>query len=302
MKNTILLAGATGDLGGKICLALIKRGAHVRLLIREGSNHDRVHNLSQAGAEVITVNYGDEAALISACDNVSCVVSALAGLYDVIVTAQTLLLNAALKAGVKRFIPSDFCTDFTQLQKGDNRNFDLRKEFQEILDSAEIHATSIFNGAFTYVLQNNIPLLDTKERSIAYFQDKLDWKIDFTTVTNTAEYTAAVALDDSSPRFLNIASFRVSPHELAELTRKVFGAKFELKERGPINYFADYIRKIRQEQADGEKQLYPQWQQMQYLHSMFTAHHKEINNDRYDISNWTSAEQTLKDLFQKDKI
>jgi len=41
------------------------------------------------------------------------VVSALAGLRDVIVETQAALLDAAIKARVPRFIPSDFSIDFT---------------------------------------------------------------------------------------------------------------------------------------------------------------------------------------------
>jgi nucleoside-diphosphate-sugar epimerase len=298
MKKTILVAGATGDLGGKICRELIKSGAHVKALVREDSSNDKTDALREVGAEVIAVNYSNEATLISACTNASCIVSALAGLHDVIVTAQTQLLQAALKAGVARFIPSDFCTDYTQLETGDNRNFDLRKEFQTIIDRADIQTTSIFNGAFAYVLQHDIPLLNTKEKTITYYQDKLDWQIDFTTVDNTAQYTAAAALDDNAPRLLNISSFRVSPRDLATLAPQIFGLEFQLKEQGSMEEFATYIKKVRQNQPEGENQLYPQWQQMQYLYGMFAAHHNKIDNERYDIAAWATAVETLRGLIK----
>jgi len=63
-------------------------------------------------------------------------VSALAGLRDVIVEAQTVLLDAAIKAGVPRFIPSDDSIDFTKFPAGENRNLDLRREFHQRLDKA----------------------------------------------------------------------------------------------------------------------------------------------------------------------
>jgi NmrA-like family len=67
--------------------------------------------------------------LKQACQGVSCVVSALAGLHETIVDSQIKLLDAAISAGVPRFIPSDYSSDFTKLPAGENRNFDLRKEF-----------------------------------------------------------------------------------------------------------------------------------------------------------------------------
>ena len=98
----------------------------------------------------------------------SCVVSALAGLADVIVDAQSVLLDAALKARVPRFIPSNFSIDFTKLQAGENRNLDLRRDFDKRLDQAPIAATTIFNGAFAELLTNQMPLipLDLSESSL----------------------------------------------------------------------------------------------------------------------------------------
>jgi hypothetical protein len=70
----------------------------------------------------------------------------------VIVGTQTALLDAAVAAGVPRFVPSDFSTNFTKLPVGENRNFDLRREFHNQLDVAPIAATAIFNGAFGEIL------------------------------------------------------------------------------------------------------------------------------------------------------
>jgi uncharacterized protein YbjT (DUF2867 family) len=301
MNNVILVAGATGDLGGRLCKHLIKNGAGVRAVVRAESNQEKVNELRKLGVEIVAVRFADEAGLVSACNNVSCVVSVLAGLREVIVTAQSQLLHAAVKAGVPRFIPSDFCTDFTQLQAGANRNFDLRREFQSVLETSNIRATSVFNGAFADVLRYNIPLLDTKAKTIAYYSGKSDWQIDFTTIEDTAAFTAYAALDDTAPRFLRIAGFQVSPNELAAIAGRVFGEHFKLKEQGNLEQFSAYIQKLRKENPDGENQLYPQWQQMQYLYSMFAAHHLTLDNDRYPGLNWQTAETTLNEI-NKNKI
>ncbi|QXV66820.1 NmrA family NAD(P)-binding protein [Mucilaginibacter sp. 21P] len=299
MEDLILVAGATGDLGGKICRSLRIKGARVRAIVREESSSEKVVELRESGVEVITVQFDDEKQLIAACNGVSCVVSVLAGLSDVIIMAQSHLLHAAIKAGVPRFIPSDFCTDFTKIQTGENRNFDLRREFQAILEAGNIRATSILNGAFAYVLQYGIPLLDTKSKSITYYSGKADWQIDFTTVEDTAAFTACAALDGNAPRFLRIASFQIAPTKLAILAESIFGEAFELNEQGTLEQFSAYIKIIRAGDPEGEKQLYPQWQQMQYLYSMFTAHHNALDNDRYAGLIWQTAETTLKGINNK---
>lgn len=293
MKTTILVAGATGNLGEKVCRELIKRGANVKAIVRAESDAAKVDALQKLGVAVIKADFNDPSALTSACAGVDCVVSTLAGLRDVIVTTQTQLLQAAVQAGVPRYIPSDFCTDYTQLSEGDNRNFDLRKEFHTIIDNSAIKATSIFNGAFSYVLQYGIPLFNQKDKSIAYYEGKADWKIDFTTVDDTAAFTAAAALDNETPRYLHIASFQVSPADLAPLSQQLYGGAFEMVDKGSLEQFLDYTRKMRAEQPQGENELYPSWQQMQYLYSMFAAHHPKLDNGRYAGLSWSSAAEAL---------
>jgi NAD(P)-dependent dehydrogenase (short-subunit alcohol dehydrogenase family) len=293
MEKLILVAGATGNLGQKICRELIKRNIAVRAIVRNESDPEKIEALEKMGVDVFKVDMANEQELIGACNGVSCVVSALAGLHDVIVETQTLLLNAAVKAGVPRFIPSDFSSDFTQMPAGENRNFDLRKEFHLVLDQSPIRATSIFNGAFADILRYNTPLFNVKEKTIAYYDDKADWKIDFTTMDDTAAFTAMAALDESAPRSLRIASFSVSPNDLVSLSGQIKGSEFQLINMGSMEGFSAYNKQQRSANPEGESQLYPRWQQAQYLYSMFLVHHAELDNDRYEGLSWSPVEANI---------
>ena len=289
MKPTILVAGGTGNLGERIIKALIKRGAEVRAIVRNGSKPEKIAKLTELGAKVITVDMSDVEQLKQACQGTSCVVSALAGLHDVIVDSQIKLLDAALAAGVPRFIPSDYSADFTKLSAGDNRNFDLRKEFHQYLDKSPIAATSILNGAFADILSYNTPLYDVKNYSVGYWGDKSDWKIDFTTMDNTADYTAAAAIDVSTPRILRIASFQISPNELVAVGAEVKKTEFKLIPMGSMADFSASNKQERSANPEGEKELYPSWQAKQYLHSMLSVQNIPLDNDRYPDVQWTSA-------------
>ncbi|RZK99997.1 MAG: NmrA family protein, partial [Hymenobacter sp.] len=77
---TIVLAGATGDLGFRIAQALLGRGAAVRALVRPGNTKPAVAKLREQGAAIIEVDFSDAAALTLACAGATCVVSALSGL------------------------------------------------------------------------------------------------------------------------------------------------------------------------------------------------------------------------------
>lgn len=293
MKNTIVVAGATGNLGYRICRELIQKGVHVKAIVRSSSLTEKVEALKKIGVETVEVRLFSTEELTAACRGADCVVSAVTGLRDVIVDAQLELLNAAIAAGVPRFIPSDFSSDFTTIPKGENRNFDLRKEFHEHLDKSPIKATSVFNGCFADILRYNTSLFNVKENTVAYYDDKADWQIDFTTMDDTAAFTAAAAIDATAPRFLKIASFRVSPNDLVKLGSMHKGKPFELVNMGSMEGFSAYNKIQRSQNPAGEEELYPKWQQAQYLYSMFIAHHEQLDNNRYAGITWAKVEDNI---------
>ncbi len=169
----VVLAGGTGNLGGRIAHDLRALGAPVRALVRPATDPARTAALTHAGVDVVPVDFGQPAALAGACAGAACVVSALSGLRGVIVDAQSALLDAAVVAGVPRFIPSDFAIDFTKLPDGSNRNFDLRRAFRRRLDAAPIAATSVLCGMFTGRNHRPLPSRDLRSyRNGTFFRSK----------------------------------------------------------------------------------------------------------------------------------
>jgi hypothetical protein len=210
----------------------------------------------------------------------------------VIVDTQTVVLDAAVAVGVPRFIPSDFASDFTKLTPGENRNFDLRREFQAYLDKAPIRATSILNGAFAEILTYGTPLLDVKNKQVGYWEDA-DWRIDFTTMDDTAAFTAAAALDPDTPRYLRPASFQISPNELAAVAGEVAGTPYAVIRLGSRADLLTYIQRERAAHPEGETQLYSGWQQSQYMYSMLSVQSEPLDNARYPDLTWTPARAVL---------
>jgi uncharacterized protein YbjT (DUF2867 family) len=284
----ILVAGGTGNLGSRIIRELLKRGTDIRVLIRPNTALEKIAALKQYDIGVIQTDMLNINEMTLACKEVDCVISTLQGLHDVIVDVQTVLLNAAVNAGVSRFIPSDFAADFTKQPSGENRNFDLRREFHERLDKAPIAATSILNGAFAEMLLNKTPLLDLQNHTVGYWQDP-DWRMDFTTMDNTAAYTAAAALDTAAPRFLRIAGFQVSAKELAAIAGTVKEQEFKVVNMGSLAELSAYNKQQRAAHPEGEDELYPAWQQSQYIQSMFSTQLAPLDNHRYPDVEWTDA-------------
>ena len=91
---------ATGNLGPSILKALVNAGFQVTALTREGSNHAFPSNVTP-----VNVDYDSLDSLTNALKGQDAVISTLA---SAALGKQLKLVEAASKAGVKRFIPSEF--------------------------------------------------------------------------------------------------------------------------------------------------------------------------------------------------
>jgi len=293
MSATIVVAGATGNLGGRIAKALLERGAGVRAIVRRGTAPEKLERLQRLGIAIAAVDLNAASEVTAACSGASCVVSALQGLRDVIVDAQTALLDAAIGAGVPRFIPSDYSIDFTKLPPGENRNLDLRRDFHRRLDERPVAATTVFNGAFAELLTGQAPLILFKLGRVLYWGNA-DQRMDFTTIDDTAAYTASAALDPSTPRFLRIAGDQLSARELRAVVSEVTHREFRLFRAGGLGMLGAII-KVARTVAPREQDVFPAWQGMQYMRNMFDGRAKlaPLDNDRYPGIRWTTVRDVL---------
>ncbi len=299
MSNQIIVvAGATGNLGGRIVAELLEKGAEVRVLSRESSDGEKLKQLEKLGATIHKIDMTNETEIAIACKGASCVVSALAGLEDVVIDAQKILLDGAIAAGVPRFIPSDYSLDFTRFNDGENRNLDLRRKFHQYLDASAIKSTSVFNGAFMDMLTNEIPMIIFDKKLVLYWGDA-DHKLGFTKVSDTAKYTALVALDADAPRYLNIAGDYISPREIRAVMNDVSGQKYRLIRTGGLGFFS-FIIKIAKYFDKTKTELYPAWQGMQYMRNMADPRSKMTSNDNKRYPNMTFT--SVKDLISNHKV
>lgn len=291
--SSVIIAGATGDLGARVVKSLVELGASVRCLVRPGSHSNQLNFLTSCGAEVVTVDFSDFNALTKACSGGRVVISTVSGLRPVIVDFQSRLLNAAVAAGVPRFIPSDFAVDYRPIPAGENRNLNLREEFRQIIDAQTgIRATSILNGAFMDMLTGVAPFILYPVRRILCWGDP-EQKLDWTSIDDAARFTAYASLDDAAPRYLSIAGDVVSAGSLAALMSEISGKPYRVMRPGSPRLLASLVNLTRFF-APGAGQIYPAWQGMQYMHSMYTGVCKlgQLDNERYPVE-FTSVKTLL---------
>lgn len=296
IKSYVVVAGATGQLGRLIATSLRTRNMSVKALVRPGTTPSRTEALRDAGVIVAEADLSDVPTLTKELQGASCVVSALNGLADTMLGTQKALLDAAVAAKVPRFIPSDFSLDFTKTAPGSNRNLDLRRDFHQRLDESGIQWTSILNGGFMNLLAGDAPLINHTLRRVLYWNSN-EQKLDFTTIADTAAYTAAVAADAKpTPRFLRIAGDVFSAKDLAAIVSRVRGTPYSLLWVGSAGFLEGSSNIMRRFSIGGsEYDVFPAWQGMQYMANMFSGAGKldGLDNDRYPELKWTKAEEFL---------
>lgn len=293
MTSTVLVAGATGDLGGRIVRELLRHDVSVRVLTRPGSATAADRFRDDPRVDVVAAGYDDHAALTEAVAGSDVVVSAVSGTRPVIVDAQRALLAATVAAGVPRFLPSDYSADYRRIAPGTNRNFELRREFAAEVDAAPVQATSVLTGMFTDLLTGQAPMVLFGRRRVLFWSDA-DQVLDFTTKDDVARVTALVALDDDAPRVVEMAGDQVSARGVARTVSELTGTPFRLQWAGTTGTLSA-MSAVGRRLSRNPDETFPAWQGMQYFVSMFSgqAQLRHVDNGRYGAHTWTTVRDVL---------
>jgi hypothetical protein len=142
------------------------------------------------------------------------------------------------------------------------------------------------------MLTGQMPMIIFKRKLIISW-GSADHPAYFTTVDNTAEYTASAALDRSSPRYLRIAGDLISPRGIQQVMTDISGTKYRLFKPGGQAVLGVIIQ-VARTLSPSPHELYPAWQGMQYMHNMIDQRSDiaKFDNDRYPMK-WTSARDLL---------
>ena len=117
-SSAVLVAGATGFLGGEICRQLLAKNKKVKGLVRTTSDANKVDQLKELGVEIVYGDLKDKASLNDALNGVSAIISTVSSTIsmqegDSIQTVddegQTNLIDAAVSAGVSQFVYVSMC-------------------------------------------------------------------------------------------------------------------------------------------------------------------------------------------------
>ena len=273
MTQTILLAGATGMLGGRIADHLLDTpGARLRLLVRS-TQDARLKPLLDRGAEVIEGDLADQASLDRATHGVDVIVSAVQGGPDIIVDGQVALAEAGKRNGARRILPSDFALDLFKATPGEHAAFDARRTADERIAATGLEQVNILQGGFMEMFLPGRGAIDLDAGTVSFFGDG-NQLVEITSVEDTARMAVRVAADPAVPagKFA-IAGDRISFRQAGAIIAEVTGRPIR-----PVSMGSEADLRVMMAGADPEKRV-----MLAYLLYMTNGQTAliDLNNDRY---------------------
>lgn len=242
MENThtsYLIAGAAGDLGHRIIDALLRTrpAREIRAGVRGGSagkHGNRARGWIANGVTVVNMDLDDPLSLKHACAGVGTVISAVQGGPETIIDGQPRLLEAALAAGVGRFVPSDFSENLFSIPEGINPYLDMRRTFARKVALSGIGYTHILNGGFMEAVFSNPGLIDAEAGTITYWGDD-EVPLDFTSMKDVAAWTVAAVEDPAAvSRMVSVAGDSRTIAQIAGDYAAATGKELHRVRRGSI--------------------------------------------------------------------
>ncbi|KAG4443102.1 hypothetical protein IFR05_001428 [Cadophora sp. M221] len=219
IKNVAVL-GAGGALGTPVLKAILDSGKfNVTVIVRPAST-----STFASSVKVVKADYSSLDSLTSALKGQDAVVSTV-GMEGL--TGQSVLIDAAIAAGVKRILPSEFGSDLnnpkTALQPVFAYKVALRKNLEEkIAAGADITYTYVINSGFLDWGLDHSFLLDWKSPEPKLYNGG-EFEFSSTTLTSVGQAVLGVLShpEETKNRSVYVQDIVISQKKLLELAGKV---------------------------------------------------------------------------------
>ncbi|KAI1660578.1 NAD(P)-binding protein [Daldinia decipiens] len=235
IRNVALL-GATGTLGAHICAALTQAGFVVTAIQRKGST-----NPVPSGVKSIKVDLSNKDDLTSAFKGQDAVVSAVP---DPTLATESIMIDAAIAAAVKRIVPSEYSTNFETPLSRQLPIVKDKAQIREYLESAIANNgtsttwSSVNNGPFFEICLKQGALGPNIKEKKAIFHNGGNLLVGTSTLPDIAATVVKILdpayLDETANKSVYIHSAAVSERLLTKLASEVTGIDFGDVESGKI--------------------------------------------------------------------
>jgi uncharacterized protein YbjT (DUF2867 family) len=229
----ILVVGATGLLGTRVCERLRAEGQPVRTLVRRTSNPDKVNALRSLGCELATGDLKDPPQIQAACQGISALISTASStlsrqtgdsIESVDLQGQLTLVNAARSADVRRFVFVSFRDDRTVQHPLTQAKRSVEHAIAD-LDFTSIQASYFMEVWLSPAL--GFDYIHGKARIYGSGSEPISW----VSCRDVAEFCIAPALRSVGSRsFLAVGGPEaLSPLEVVRIFEEESGRRFEVE-------------------------------------------------------------------------
>ncbi|WYZ44889.1 hypothetical protein EsH8_VIII_000205 [Colletotrichum jinshuiense] len=238
----IAIAGGSGNVGQEIIEALVAREKHEILIL---SRKDAPATELAFGVKWVKVDYSDAEHLAKALEGVHTVLSFLTGTVDpgskTQGNTQRDLIDASIRAGVKRFAPSEWVTSkfdhmFWYAFKEDARKYlaEVNKE-KKVLEYT-LFQPGLFTNYFTFPFSSS-KHVDVLETPFDFYQRRAlmidGGEDDILTLTTSQDVAKVVALaiehEGEWPLVSGIRGGEITVGQLIALGEKIRGGSFAVE-------------------------------------------------------------------------
>jgi hypothetical protein len=300
----ILIAGITGNIGAHAAAYALSQNHQVRGL---GRNPDKLPEKTHSALEsfVTSTSYYDIAALDRAVSGVDAVICAYAGMPELHLDAQLLLLRACERAGIKRYLAAGWNYDWRVLQLRDEPVYDAAIMFhQQVALTSTIKPCHIFSGMLAEVFfgvdgQDGFTPRDggvwdpREKRMEVWGSGDEDWN--FTTEEDAGRWGVEVVTADGAEEggFVTVCSWTASLKEVRACYEKVKETQVGWEMKGGLEELGELARQGRKL---GLRRFW-EWHRHVFMESCVSGvwNLSELENDRFPKVKATSMEEFMRE-------
>ena len=231
----ILVAGATGALGGEICRRLTERGKPVRALVRATSDSVKVDALATLGCKIVVGDLKHRASLDQACEDADAVISTVSMIgtarpgdsFEATDERGTLNLIAAAKAAkVDHFVYISFDTESIP----DSPLRSAKEKVQETLRASSMTYTILQPSYFMESWLGPRLGIDVVNSRAQIFGSG-DRKMDYVSMQDVAEMAVQSLTNDAARNAtIRFGGLPVTQREAIRAFEEAAGRRFDVQE------------------------------------------------------------------------
>lgn len=308
----ILIVGITGNLGQHLLRAATSQGHQVRGL---GRSPDKLSPDDRSSLEsfVKSSTYYDIPAVESAVKGVDAVICAYANVPGLALEGQLIVLRAAERAGIKRYVATSWNMDWTKISLGKHESYDEFISFKRHVELSDLSSGNtvikpiyIFTGIlaeFNFRAPSDmtkipeLPWWNPRDGSAVYYGDgRTRWQ--WTTFADAAAYTVDIVTSKHADKggTYSIMSDAGDVFYMAKTWKEATGKDIKLIHAGDVDDLRQY--------AMAERKAHPLNEWKKYIGPFYWLHTTEGDMKLDEDHLYTSDKVVptkLRDFFDMHK-